>query len=93
MTSRGEPEEKLDYAFDLYDIDENCTLNKSELREVLNGMLDMLGADRKGHSAEELANECLAQLDESGDGTVTKEEFINGLLESYSLRSLMSPFN
>lgn len=56
-------------------------------------MLDMLGADRRGHNIEELANECLAQLDESGDGTVTKEEFINGLLESYSLRALMSPFN
>ena len=37
MTSRGEPEDKLDFAFDLYDIDESQTLNRSELRAVLNG--------------------------------------------------------
>lgn len=93
MTSRGEPEDKLDFAFDLYDVDETQTLNKAEIKNVLDAMLDLLGADEKGHPAEDLANECLEQLDASGDGTITKEEFVNGLLTNYSLRALMSPFN
>ena len=93
MTSRGDPAEKLEYAFELYDIDESQTLDRSELNAVIYGMLDMLGADRRGENPEEIAASCLAQLDSSGDGSITKEEFVNGLLASYSLRSLMSPFN
>ena len=93
MTSRGEPEDKLDYAFDLYDINDSQTLDREELRSVLDGMLDLLGADKRGHSSSDLANECMRQLDTSGDGTITKEEFIKGLLSNYSLRGLMSPFN
>lgn len=93
MTSRGDPVEKLEYAFELYDIDDSQTLDRSELEAVIYGMLDMLGADRRGQNPEDIAASCLAQLDSSGDGTVTKEEFVTGLMESYSLRSLMSPFN
>ncbi len=93
LTSRGDYEDKLNYAFDLYDIDDNGTLNKQELRAVLTCMLDMLGADKRGHNLESLTNECLGQLDDTNDGTITKEEFISGLKENYSLRALMSPFN
>ncbi len=93
MTSRGDYGDKLNYAFDLYDIDENGTLNKTELRAVLECMLDLLGADKRGYSSEDLANKCLTELDDSLDGKITKEEFISGLLENYSLRALMSPFN
>lgn len=93
MTSRGDPKEKLEYAFELYDCDDNGTLDRGELNAVIYGMLDMLGADRRGHSSQDLAAECMAQLDGSGDGAITKEEFINGLQENYSLRALMSPFN
>ena len=93
MTSRGDYEDKLNYAFDLYDIDENGSLNRQELRAILECMIDMLGADKRGHSSEDLANKCLAQLDDSRDGLITKEEFVSGLMENYNLRALMSPFN
>ena len=43
LTSRGDPRKKLEYAFDLYDSDKSGTLNSSEIREVLVGMLDLLG--------------------------------------------------
>ena len=94
MTSRGDPHEKLEYAFDLYDVDETGTLDRSELRNVIVGMLDMLGAEKRGIGhAEDLANNCLEKLDDSSDGTITKEEFVEGLLEDYSMRAVMSPFN
>ena len=93
MTSRGDQQSKLEYAFDIYDADDNGTLDRSELQAVIYGMLDMLGADRRGHNAGDLANECLSQLDNSGDGAINKDEFVNGLLKNYALRALMSPFN
>ena len=83
----------IEYAFQLYDIDKNGTLDLNELNAVIYGMLDMLGADRKGHSAEDLAKECMDQLDINHDGLISKDEFISGLLTNHSLRGLMSPFN
>jgi Ca2+-binding EF-hand superfamily protein len=93
LTSKGDLNRKLEYAFDLYDADRNGYLDKNEVREVVTGMLDLLGADKKGQNSAQLAEECIRQLDASKDGKVTKAEFINGLLKNYSLRALMSPFN
>lgn len=93
MTSRGDQKDKLEYAFELYDADDSGTLDKGELKSVIYGMLGMLGADRKGHHVENLANECMSQLDSSGDGMISKDEFVSGLIKNYSLRALMSPFN
>ena len=43
MTSRGDLRKKLEYAFQLYDTDNNGTLNNAEVSAVVGGMLDMLG--------------------------------------------------
>lgn len=112
LTSRGDVKDKLDYAFNLYDQDRNGFLTSSEIRTVLGGMFDLLGASSKNYSVKELTEQCLQELDTSKDGKVSKgtrdreflervysnfeiltEEFITGLLKSYSLRALMSPFN
>ena len=92
MTCRGDPEEKLAYAFEIYDVDENGTLSRAELVNIIDAMLDMLGAD-DSMRAQDLADSCFAQCDDSGDGSITKDEFIKNCLESVSLRSVMSPFN
>ena len=42
MTSRGDPRKKLEYTFDLYDIDRNGFLEKQEMVAILTAMLDML---------------------------------------------------
>jgi len=68
-------------------------LDRNELNAVIHGMLDMLGADRRGHSSQDVAKGCLLLLDENRDGRITKDEFVSGLLEDNSLRALMSPFN
>ncbi|RNA31685.1 Neuronal calcium sensor 2 [Brachionus plicatilis] len=93
LTSRGDPKKKLEYAFELYDADNNGTLDMNEVRSVLVGMLDLLGADKRATNVSQLTEECCSQLDKSGDGKISKEEFIEGLLKNYSLRALMSPFN
>ena len=72
LTSRGDPKKKLEYAFELYDADNNGSLDKNEVKEVLTGMLDLLGADKKGHNTQALAEECFRELDSSHDGKITK---------------------
>lgn len=93
LTSRGDLRKKLEYGFALYDSDNNGYLDREELREVIVGMLDLLGADKKANNSAQLAAECIKELDVSNDGKVSKDEFIEGLLRNYSLRALMSPFN
>ncbi len=39
----GDPQQKLEYAFELYDIDNNNSLDRNELRGVLTAMFDLLG--------------------------------------------------
>lgn len=67
-----DPAKKLSYAFDAYDLDGNGTLDQNELKTVLVAMLDMLGADKKSHNVNALANECMKDLDKSHDGKVSK---------------------
>jgi len=93
LTSRGDLKTKLDYAFDVYDADNNGSLTAAEVRAVIHGMLDMLGADKKGHDENAITSQCIKDLDINHDGAIKKDEFVNGLLKNYALRELMSPFN
>jgi Ca2+-binding EF-hand superfamily protein len=69
---------KLEYAFKLYDADSNGYLDTYEIRAVLTGMLDLLGADRKNHNVGQLADECIKDLDASRDGKVSMGECVFG---------------
>ena len=59
MTSRGDPKKKLEYAFDMYDVENNGTLDQNELTTGITGMLDLLGADKKGVDSNALGKECI----------------------------------
>ena len=72
LTSRGDLKKKLEYAFALYDADGNGYLDSNEINDVITGMLDLLGADKKHNNPKQLADECIKQLDSSKDGQVSK---------------------
>ena len=42
MTTRGDLERKLDFAFTLYDSDNNGILTKEKMKPVVYGMLDLI---------------------------------------------------
>ena len=64
--------QKLNFAFDVYDLDNNGYLDPTELKTVIFGMLDMLGADRKAFNTQTIASEVIKDLDVSHDGKVSK---------------------
>ena len=43
LTTRGDMRKKLEYAFDIYDIDRNGFLDKKEVSQLLVAMIDLLG--------------------------------------------------
>ena len=89
ITSKGDLATKLQYAFELYDADNNGYLTPNEVQEVLAGMLDLLGADKKT-DLKALTAEVMKQLDSSHDGKVSKDEFVKGLMANYSIRYMIS---
>ena len=82
---------KLEYAFQLYDTDGNGYLDKNEIRQVIKGMMDLIGANKTMNSPDQVANECFRLLDESNDGKVSKgkEDKICFHSKSFNYRSVM----
>lgn len=74
MTTKGYLDEKLEYAFSLYDIDKNGYLDKNEIKKVIGAMLNLL--DAKNNDLEQITNECFYELC-NPDGKITKSNILN----------------
>ncbi|CAF1546533.1 unnamed protein product [Didymodactylos carnosus] len=93
-TTEAPLEQKLRYAFNVYDIDHNSSIDRNEILLVLRSMFELLGMDAKPdkYSYEMCADNIMKNLDVNSDERISKEEFIEGLKNDPFLRSLMNPF-
>ena len=96
MTKCGSPKEKLEYAFDLYDADKNGFLDRYEIEKIVGKILQTISQDKREKMdllsrAHTLTNECLAMLDASKDNKISRDEFVEGLLNHEGMRHLLSP--
>jgi Ca2+-binding EF-hand superfamily protein len=81
LSIRGDLKTKLEYAFALYDADNNGHLDSDEIRDVITRMLDLLGANKNKHDTQKLALDCIKELDSSKDGKVSKGiEYIESII-------------
>jgi Ca2+-binding EF-hand superfamily protein len=72
LTSKGDLKKRLDFAFKLYDLDDNGYLDGQEVTDVISGMLDLLGADKS--DLKTIVEDCICELDKNGDNRVSKGE-------------------
>ncbi|KAM7539709.1 hypothetical protein Aperf_G00000046513 [Anoplocephala perfoliata] len=91
ITSGGRPKEKLEWAYQMYDIDGNGTIERSEMVEIIRAIYSMLGADGSSAelSPEARTEEIFDKMDENRDGVLTREEFMNGCLSDQYLLSML----
>ena len=96
MTSSGSPEEKLRWAFKMYDKDGSGSIELKEMVEIVSTLYDMEGVGgvsphRRGDSfaieivqvkASERARAIFSDLDFDGDGEITQEEFVQGRIST-----------
>ena len=82
ITCHGRREDKLRWAFNMYDIDKSGTITEDELTEIIRAISNMMSAGcedgimNEDDTPEKLAERLFLQMDEDGDGEVTIEEFV-----------------
>ncbi|XP_066516880.1 Kv channel-interacting protein 4 [Hoplias malabaricus] len=77
---RGSAEEKLFWAFHLYDLNKDGHLTKEEMLDVMKSIYDMMGKSinplRKEEASRQHVEMFFQKMDQNQDGVVTAEEFI-----------------
>ena len=92
LTSIGEPQDKLQYAFSLFDKDHSETIEPMEMIELLRKLFTITQNKMSQCSPECVAYDIFRVLDIDHNQSLSKEEFINGCLQNQAIRSVLSPF-
>lgn len=72
FSSKGEKDEKLKFAFRVYDIDRDGYLSVGELFIVLKMMV---GSNLKDEQLQQIVDKTVMEADQDGDGKLSFEEF------------------
>lgn len=90
LTTRKGLEKKLEYAFNMFDLDADGYLSTSDLKEVLPGMIFLLGCGN--YNCDDLTKCCIGLMGKHCKGKINRDEFIQFLKKDYGLRSILCPF-
>ncbi|XP_035208201.1 frequenin-1-like [Stegodyphus dumicola] len=82
VTSRGSLEEKLVWAFKLYDVDNDGYITREEMYSIVDAIYQMLGNQAKVEDSEDdpkkRVDRIFEQLDKNHDNQLSLEEFKEG---------------
>ena len=91
VINAGTAEEKLKWAFKMYDVGGNGKIYQDEMNKIVQAMSDMHGVGAKKPddvSAEEHVNDIFAKMDKNCDGHISIDEFLKGCLQDDYIRQL-----
>lgn len=72
LTNRGDMRRKLEYAFDLYDVEKKGYLEKNDIRDIVYGMVDILGIHKKHDNPPKLTEKIIREVHVSNHDHVYK---------------------
>eukprot|EP01134_Creolimax_fragrantissima_P001436 CFRG1436T1 len=82
IASRGNTEEKLEWAFRLYDINNDGIISKNEMKNVMQSIYEMIGDlvhfPEAENSPDKRVDHIFELLDENQNGLLGLEEFMKG---------------
>lgn len=86
FSSKGNKEEKLKFAFKVYDIDRDGYISNGELFIVLKMMV---GSNLKDQQLQQIVDKTIMEADKDGDGKISFEEF-KGMVEGTDVSMSMT---
>ena len=102
ITSRGMLEQKLQWAFKVYDIDEDGYITRKEMLEIVkaifkmsrqNSLSNSLSVSEDVATPEERVDDIIKQLDANMDGKLSEKEFIDGSKNNPDIASKLIQVN
>ncbi|NXF42380.1 CSEN protein, partial [Nyctibius bracteatus] len=93
---RGTVQQKLKWAFNLYDINKDGYITKEEMLEIMKSIYDMMGRctnpPPRDTAPAEHVELFFQKMDRNGDGVVTFEEFLETCQKDEDIMSSMQIF-
>ncbi|CAF0786256.1 unnamed protein product [Didymodactylos carnosus] len=92
VTLNGSPTEKLEWAFNMYDINADNRISMKEMTQVVDSMYDLLGKEKTGEDApKKHVEQIFKRIDTNKDKFVSREEFLKGCQDYEKIRDLLAP--
>lgn len=93
VTLKGSADEKLEWAFTMYDINGDERISKNEMSNVLESMLDLLGKEKTGvNSPKKQVDKIFERIDLNKDNYISKDEFFLGCKADDQIRAILAPY-
>ena len=98
ITSRGTMEQKLEWAFKVYDMDEDGFITRKEMLEIVEAIYKMsqhnsLSVSGDVSTPEASVDEIIKRFDINMDGKLSEEEFVEGLKNNPAIVSRLLQVN
>ena len=88
ITCYGTEEDKLRWAFNMYDVDRSGSITEQELVEIVRSLCKMTG-EEDDDKPKQIAENLFLKMDGDGDGVVTMDEFVDAAKSDPNILNLV----